>query len=389
MDECFFPWCKRGCDKKNVISTWSHQRIERVKSASIQRGDNIHSIIQELIVANDNNDVEIKAHHLCTCEYIDKIKIKRAANQKESYVEEPTPTKRTRHDTDTFCFQLHCIFCGKTCTEDKKHPGRKAIHRVRTAEYGGTLKYGSFKEAILAVCDTRDDKQSEDVRIRVNSAMSDLHAADALYHEHCRSIFMPPKAVSSVITKSKEDDQTAFNFVVRTMESDQSRVWTSTEVYNFYLENGGDSDKMSKRKLVRSLSDNMGSKLLVLQNTGLASMLMFPSRAAEMVKLVEDESDSLDLKPIAKQIVNECKHIESDECKSMYNPRINSNMARADSSQTVLDLLSLISPKLDGLPGYLIANMITYVIRNQYTSLLLALGVLVRDKALISVLSNS
>jgi hypothetical protein len=103
---------------------------------------------------------------------------------------------------------------------------------------------------------------------------------------------------------------------------------------------------------------------------------------------VEDESDSLDLKPVAKQIVNECKNLESDECKSTYNPRINSNMVKADSSQTLLDLLSLISPKLDGLPGYFIGNMITYVVRNQCTCLLLALGVLVRDKALISVLSK-
>ena len=88
------------------------------------------------------------------------------------------------------------------------------------------------------------------------------------------------------------------------------------------------------------------------------------------------------------QIVNECKNIGSDECKSTYNPRIYSNMAKADSSQTMLDLLSLISPKLDGLPGYFICNMITYVVRSQCTSLLLALGVFVRDKALIVMLNK-
>ena len=115
---------------------------------------------------------------------------------------------------------------------------------------------------------------------------------------------------------------------------------------------------------------------------------MFRAKAAEMVKLVEDESDSLDLKPVEKQIVNECKSLESDECKSTYNPRINSNVVKADCSQTLLDLLSLISPKLDGLPGYFIGNIISCVVRNQCTSLLIALGVLVRDKALISILSN-
>ena len=43
----------------------------------------------------------------------------------------------------------------------------------------------------------------------------------------------------------------------------RSRVWTSMEVYEFYLENGGDSD-MSKRQLIQWLSDVMGNKLLVL-----------------------------------------------------------------------------------------------------------------------------
>ena len=106
------------------------------------------------------------------------------------------------------------------------------------------------------------------------------------------------------------------------------------------------------------------------------------------MKVVEDDSDDFDLKSVANCIVSECKNLGTDECKSTYNPHINSNMAKADSSQTPLDLLSLISPKLDGLPGYFIGNMITYVVRNQCTNLLLALGVLVRDKALISVLSN-
>jgi hypothetical protein len=137
----------------------------------------------------------------------------------------------------------------------------------------------------LEVCTKRADKQSEDVKLRILSAASDLHAADALYHRDCRDNFMPPTAVTRVADKNKQvnNNQKVFDFVVHTMESDQSRVWTSTEVYELYLENGGDSDIMSKIKIVQSLSDVMGNKLLVLQNPGLASMLMFCSRAAEMV----------------------------------------------------------------------------------------------------------
>ena len=273
----------------------------------------------------------------------------------------------------------------------KKHPGRRPIVKCQTADYDtSSKKRGDFKEAILEVCRKRADKQSEDVKLRVLSATCDLHAADAVYHRDCRCTFMPTSALTRVAQKNTQEstNQKVFDGVVHTMESDQSRVWTSMEVYKFYLDNGGDRDAMNNRKLVQSLSDVMGNKLLVLQNPGLASMLMFRAKAAEMVKLVEDTSDSLDLKPVAKQIVNECKSLESDECKSTYNPRIISNVVKADCSQTLLDLLSLISPKLDGLPGYFIGNIISCIVCNQCTSLLLALGVLVRDKALISVLSN-
>ena len=77
-------------------------------------------------------------------------------------------------------------------------------------------------------------------------------------------------AVTRVAEKNTQlsTNQKVFDGVVHTMESDQSRVWTSTEVYKFYLDNGGDRDAMNKRKLVQSLSDVMGNKFLMLQNPG-------------------------------------------------------------------------------------------------------------------------
>ena len=66
---------------------------------------------------------------------------------------------------------------------------------------------------------------------------------------------------------------------------------------------------------------------------------------------------------------------------------IDTDTAMADYSKTLLDRLALISPKYNGLPGCLIENM-TYVVRNQCTSLLLAVGVLVREKNFVSLLSR-
>lgn len=175
MDKCFFPWCKRGNQK---LSTWTQKRIETVKSASRQRGDDTEAVLEKLL--HENNNEHIKAHHLCTSEYVDKEKIKRASEHIRLH-SEPPPRKRTRHDVHPFCFKQHCIFCGQACVKDRKHPNRRPIVKCQTADYG--KKRGGFKEAILEVCAKRTDKQSEDVRLRILSATSDLHAADAQYHK--------------------------------------------------------------------------------------------------------------------------------------------------------------------------------------------------------------
>jgi len=43
---------------------------------------------------------------------------------------------------------------------------------------------------ILSVCDSRNDQWVNHVKIRIQGAVSDLHTADARYHEDCKSSFM-------------------------------------------------------------------------------------------------------------------------------------------------------------------------------------------------------
>ena len=45
------------------------------------------------------------------------------------------------------------------------------------------VKRQPFKEVILKVCDARNDVLSDQVKITEQGAVSDLHAADARYHE--------------------------------------------------------------------------------------------------------------------------------------------------------------------------------------------------------------
>ena len=63
---------------------------------------------------------------------------------------------------------------------DPKNPGRWEKNKgilCKTADRGHGKK--SFKEVLLSVCDNRSDVQSDEVRVRLAGASSDLHAADA------------------------------------------------------------------------------------------------------------------------------------------------------------------------------------------------------------------
>ena len=52
-----------------------------------------------------------------------------------------------------------------------------------------------LKDFILKICDIRSDPWSTEVKLRVNSALSDLHAADDRYHQDCKTLSLLSKYV--------------------------------------------------------------------------------------------------------------------------------------------------------------------------------------------------
>ena len=76
---------------------------------------------------------------------------------------------------------------------DPENPKRRrSVVTCRTADRGKDRK--TFKDSILQTCSERNDAWSRDVQARVLFAISDLHAADAQYHEitfrHSRVIYL-------------------------------------------------------------------------------------------------------------------------------------------------------------------------------------------------------
>ena len=82
----------------------------------------------------------------------------------------------------------------------------------RTADGGPRQK--SFKQSILNICTQHNDEIAHQVRIRIEGAVSDLHAADAQYHVDCMANFMSPKTIFAAINRSQkvEKNRRSFQF---------------------------------------------------------------------------------------------------------------------------------------------------------------------------------
>ena len=144
---------------------------------------------------------------------------------------------------------------------------------------------------------------------------------------------------------------------------------------------------MTRRQPLKKLAEHFRQDLLILSGTGDASILVFQSKASNVLKQVanEDDDDDAAIGKVAKLIVNESKDLKSDKYK--YRTRLNIDDAIADVSSTMLHLLSLVSPTLNSsLSACMVGNIVTSMVTNLPIALKIALGVLVRQKSLIEQL---
>ena len=177
--------------------------------------------------------------------------------------------------------------------------------------------------------------------------------------------------------ESVEQVDHAFDATVSEMKSDRLRIWSSVEVFSTYT--GNDGSLLSRGSLVQRLNKFFAGELIVLSSPGLANILLFRSTASNVLRVVDFEEDDKSPEVVAKQIVRECKELCID--KKVYNTRIDKDLAKEETSSTLLTLLSNVSEKLDNnLPALLIGNIVTSMVTNKPTSLQIALGVQVRQK---------
>lgn len=372
-EECFLKQCMNCSDVSG--GGFCSVGVNRLRNASEIRGDGLHEQL--------SHDLNLKyvCHKNCVSSYTSKFHIKRYLSQHDKANIESTAKRTCRSQVSLFNFKEHCIICGEACEEkDPRNPKRwRRVVKCRTADRGDNK---TFKDVILDTCDERNDDWGNKVRVRVMTAVSDLHAADAQYHKDCMASFRTNICASG---SKSYDVESAFEHVVDAMLIDKSRIWNALEIEELYISHGGTS--FIRKHLIKELSEHFHSDLLILSAPGIANILAFRSTAGKLMRVVENDTDDIEssLDKVAKRITTESLHLKKDQ--STFDTRICLDDALNSCSPTLLELLSKISSQLGStLPGGMIGNMITSIISNKPTSLLISLGVVVREKALIELL---
>ena len=376
--KCLFDWLFKCANKSEKLIESSLNRIETVIKCSKAYGDNLYKSLERSL--EEDKGFTINCHKSCVSTYTSKEHVQR--HLKRVNQEKPSssiPRKKTRLSSeDIFSFQRDCLFCGELCVleKDKKNP-----ERWKPAYLCREVKDKSLKQSILEMCDEREDEWATSVRIRVQGAISDLHAADARYHVQCKAKFMTNMPGSKPKTKITDDDKALITVLTR-MEDDKSHIWNSVELFDLYKGYGG--SQLSKTKFLNHMSHHFGKDLLVFSSAGVASLLVFRSKASDAVTVIDEgdqsDLDSLDIaiSKVSERILQEINDIKSD--RTHYDTHINFDKVLESVSDTFLELMKALSPKLDkSLPAILIGSMITSVLANTPTSLQVALGVLIRD----------
>ena len=382
-EECFF---KRlyACEGEKLIQS---SRIETILKASKIRQDDISSR-PEL----SDSSLTVLCHKNCLSKYVSPSTLRNLSKRLpgDEEPDDDSGPKRLRSSTGgvTFNFKKHCLFCQEVTAcilpnkYDHKVPQQYRIPASKVTTDIMADGKTTYKEYILDICQKRDDELGRIVRDRVIGSLSDLPAADAMYHRKCNATFHRdiPRANMS---DDKGVVDRAFTETVHIVGNNRSKVWNSLDVEAVYSDQGG--CVLSRRILVEKLIQHFGDELLPLHSKGVATLLVFRNEVSKTLRLVDDDQDDdMDhcVSRVGKEIKKETLAAKHDF--RSYNKHIDKHVASECASETLMKLLSAIKSNLkNSLQSIMVGNIISSMVNNQPTPLQIAIGVLLGNHKML------
>lgn len=384
--DCFFHKVVPGCKsrKKKDLKPIGEAKIDSIKNASLTREDDFLVDIQ----LHPETSV---CHKDCFKTYTSKghlqrIVEKRKANTNSSQSSTIT-SKRTRTACPAFNSKLQCIFCGNEAPSSEVAQKCKLSKRERVNICRGDSNT-SFKDDIIQACSIRGDSQADEVLIRVSGVGSDLTACDVRYHRTCRIKFMGPKELEKFMKKADLAHDKYLSDVFSEMTQNIESSWTIGELCTMY--ESFSHKAITKYKLLKEINNEFGKNIIILSAQGMSTLIMFRQKAGQIIKLVEDDSDTDTLsliKPLAKQIRQEC--IEAKPNNQKLNTRLDRNSILSQCSETFNELLNEITSEfVDSPESLLLGSALASRVNKRPTDLQIALGVMVDNKRLVQDLQK-
>ncbi|XP_066930028.1 uncharacterized protein [Clytia hemisphaerica] len=365
--------CKKKEEERALLLELTQNRLSIVKKASRKRKDNLDLFSGEAMKF---------VHKECLLEYTSTDHIQRH-KRKTSDSHQPA-AKRTRRSDTAFDFNEHCLFCGSTCLVQRDPKNQKRWKKnkgmlCRTADRGAGMK--TVKETLLEICDKRKDDTSEAVRVRLEGATSDLHAANGRYHVNCYKSFTNERSIDSArrMSANESSSDKSLQNVITALKSDPEKVWNSIEIHNLHIDNGGTESNRSRFML--KLKEEMKDEVFLLSSPGTATIVMLKTKAETILKLENDDEQDyhVQMKSIAEKIVKETKSLKRTFDRYTL---INENIF--NGSETLLDLLSEISDKLKhSLPAAMIESIVSSTILGKPTMLQVGLSLVAKSREAI------
>ena len=186
---------------------------------------------QECIPEDGHN---VKLHKQCQRQVNNENRKRSITNTDFPAEKEPSKEKMLRSSLEPFDWKSNCLFCGKQCQRDSKHPERCDFHEVTTLR---------FKDEVLSACKKRDDVISRTVTLRV-SACNDLVAEEARYHQSCRTIFKNPsknfhagdKSLKKISGRPQENEKSIYFEQLCEWIEQEAECYTITELHQKMIE---------------------------------------------------------------------------------------------------------------------------------------------------------
>lgn len=311
----------------------TEEEIYTINKASLERGDAVCLSEGEAV------------HEVCRRNYTNARNIQSVLKKKaEKENALSNLAQNLRSQKECFDFAKCCLFCGKEANLDSRS-GPK-VYPVRTLD---------FERTIFQVCSQRCDEWADIVRSRLEF-VSDLPAADAVYHQNCslcfRSRKRPPQFTQShqgnkqvKLGRPKDERKAeAFEKVATYLVQNENEQITVNDLIIKMKE--FTDDAYSHPTMKQELQNYFGEQLIVTEVNGKSNVVTFRKTASSSLhnfyaKKVKDEDaqKELILKTAAELLKNDIRAVPTSRAMYPSDDDISSRGAKLEFVPKSLQIL--------------------------------------------------